>query len=580
MGFKAKIAAIEFAGDDVVLTVVKTGGKLPKVIGLQVCRAEYADPGQRSEALVEAVKAAVNALKPRVAAYTLCVSGRHGIVRMLRIPFRGKRRVGAAVQFELEPYLAFPIDDLLVDHCHVYEAEGQTDVFAVGLRRELLEEQLAILHEAGIDPEGIGVDVEGLTHLWQAATPGRKKGLSAVLHAREEGAVVAIMNNKALAYFRCLTLTAETIRTSPLAAAREVQNSVRGFIANWRGGGEIASIAVTGAGLCGESRESFERELGMTVVDVDLMEKLKCTKAVRQAGDACAKRLREAGETPACLDETSVQEEETAGNSEPAAFSEETAGLAAPEEEPPEIALEYVDPLALAAPEEEPAVPAFEDADPLALAAPEEEPAETAGPCPSGAGNFWEAGIGVAACAGGGKRFLNFRKGDLAYNRLLVGALGDVMFASCLALVLLAVWAWQYYDGRAKNLAEIGHLRAEIETVQKEVEDLQEQGFDVPIEIFNAPSLLDILAEIGRKIPKEKASISFLKVDRPGTDAPWITLRGEVKDDAVFKAAVANLKKSAIMRVDDDPELVLDEGKSTFTLTAKSALAAAGEGAE
>src|SRR5690606_9664090 len=152
--------------------------------------------------------------------YVLCVSCQHSIVRALTIPFKGSRKVAAAVAFELEPYLAVPIEDLVVDHTVIREVEGETEVLAVGVRGDLLHEQVDLLQEAGITVEGITLDVAGLTTLWMT---GRKSvsGLHAVLHIRESGGILTVVFNRSIAFYRPLTVPVNRMREDPQAVARE-----------------------------------------------------------------------------------------------------------------------------------------------------------------------------------------------------------------------------------------------------------------------------------------------------------------------------------------------------------------------
>lgn len=273
MMLSAKIAAVEFDEREVRLAVVKTGGRQPALLERHSEPVEYAEPGDRTDAFVRAVEALAGRLKTKPAAYVLCASSRQTVVRALTVPFKG-RRVAAAVRFELEPYLAFPIDDLVVDHSFIREADGGTQVLAVGMRRATLEEQLAILNAAGIDPEGIALDGAGLVALWQARRRPAP-GLNAVLHVRERGSALAVLCGKALAYLRHLPVTAAQMHENPAAAARDVQNSLRAFAVAWEGHEELATLTVTGVSLFEEERALFEENARMPVLYEDLGLKVK-----------------------------------------------------------------------------------------------------------------------------------------------------------------------------------------------------------------------------------------------------------------------------------------------------------------
>ncbi|HDP33544.1 MAG TPA: hypothetical protein ENN29_00365 [Candidatus Hydrogenedentes bacterium] len=274
----AKIGAIEFAGNEVRVTVIKTGGKLPRVLEVQARTAVYEAEDDRFTAMVHALDEALDALRVHPATYVLCVPSAFTIVRSLTIPFKGVNRVAKAVPFEIEPHLAFPLEELLLDHITIAEIDGNTEVLAVGARRKHLEEQLAILEAAGVEPELAAVDAAGLTALWQA-TQKNSRGLRAVLHVREKGAVLAVMFNNALAYFRHLQSGVDQITQNPVAVAQEVQNTLRAFMAKWHGGGDISTLSITGLEMRADEMQVFEEITGCAVDTINVIRLLKGAEA-------------------------------------------------------------------------------------------------------------------------------------------------------------------------------------------------------------------------------------------------------------------------------------------------------------
>ena len=266
----AKVAAIECQGDAFRVAVIKIGGKRPHVLELHSARAEYGDEEDRFEARVAALEGLLNGMKSAPAAYIFCAHCHDAVVRNIVIPFKGQRRVAAAVQFELEPHLAFPIEELLLDFKISGEHDGETDVLAMGLRRAQLEEDLAVLAAAGVVADAVTLDAAGLTGLWQSVVKGLK-GLQAVVHLRDTGAVFVITDGKRPAYFRGLNATAADFREDPVRVAREVQHTLRAFAAQWRGSGDVSSLHLTGADLDEEVVEAFAAALGMPVQVTDLM---------------------------------------------------------------------------------------------------------------------------------------------------------------------------------------------------------------------------------------------------------------------------------------------------------------------
>ncbi len=284
MLFSAKVAAIEFAGDDVRIAVVKTTLTGFRVLGLSRARAEYETPEGRRDALIVAIKAALGEMRGRPSVYVLCVSGSDCIARGLTIPFRGSRRVAGAVPFELEPHLAFPIEEVALDYSVVAEISGETEVVAVGMRRDRLDDQLDILMAAGFDADAVTVDSSALTGLWQTLSKKRTKGLQAVLHVRETGSSLTVSYNRRIAFMRSLSCTAEQLLEQPQVVARDVANTLRAFLAKWRGEGEIATLQVTGVSLGQDEQDAISSALGLEVEAINLVERLACKRGVPTPG--------------------------------------------------------------------------------------------------------------------------------------------------------------------------------------------------------------------------------------------------------------------------------------------------------
>ena len=273
MKISAKIGALEITRDTVRILVVKTGGKRPKVLDAQVQPIVRTDDQDEREAQVESIKKAMGKLKHRPSLFTLCASSNSSIVRTIQISFKGNRKVAAAVPFELEPHLAIPIEELAIGHLTIGESDAGTDVLAVGLRRETLDEHIALAGDAGISIEGVGLDAVGLTALWQDSF-GKKSGTQAVLHIRPEEAILVIVHNGRLSYLQRVVSGATEFQTNPRSAAREVQNIIRSYTARSSESDVVTELVVTGSRLLEAGRTLFENELDISVQYQDLSELL------------------------------------------------------------------------------------------------------------------------------------------------------------------------------------------------------------------------------------------------------------------------------------------------------------------
>ena len=283
MILSSKVGVFQFDGDSVRFVAVKAGRGKPSVLEVRSEQAHYDTPQERADALTAAADRVVKGIKTNVHACTLCVGAEHAVARVLAVPFRGAGRVGSAVPFELEPYLAIPIDELVVDHSTIGEVEGDTEVLAIGVKLSVLHEQAGMLEAAGVRVEGANLDVAGLTSLWYAqAKPG--SGLHAVVHVRAERSVLAVVHGKSLAFYRQLDFNAARFGEDAVAAAQEIKNNLRAFLAQWHGEQGIATLSVTGVEPSGYETRDFEEQFDCDVVYGGLFDGVKGAGLVHVEG--------------------------------------------------------------------------------------------------------------------------------------------------------------------------------------------------------------------------------------------------------------------------------------------------------
>lgn len=506
MKVSVRIGAFWMSEDEVRLAVVKTAGKLPSVLELHTARITTGleNPEEQFAAKVEAVNEVISKVKHPPVTYVLAATSEWSIVRLIRIPFKGQRRVAAAVQFELEPYLAFPIDDLAVDYVPVRTIEGQTEVLAVGLRKAQLFEQLSVFEAAEIRIDGAGVDAVGQTGLWQY-TRKNPAGLHAVLHVRQKNAILAILYGKSLAYFRHLPQTASELESNPVATAREVHNLLRAFLSLWtakvtdkesKAQRDIESLTVLGANFFEEERSLFENQFDFPVAYDDLFGKVKWA-------DTAYGKLKESSPRPA----------EDEGEPE-ASFSE------------------------------------------------------------SADQNTWLGIIGVADGAAGGANTMDFLKGELRPERTLKGVSKHIAVSAAMALVAFGGWiAYVAMDYR-KNVEAVERIGEQIhqefqnafpehEAAQKRpsqdiggirtfaiMSEEMEKGAGaaetLSVEMFNRPTLLEMLNEVARIMPDSKVSITDKRVEFGRRSE--VTISGEVKELADFDEVFAKFQQSELFQ--------------------------------
>lgn len=506
MKLSAKIAAIEIDGDEVRVALVKTGSKVPRVLEAHAVRAQYADPGDRFEALTLAVQEAVEAIKGRPVAYMLCASSAFAIARQLTIPFKGSRRVADAVRFELEPYLAFPIEELVVGHTIIREIDGETEVLCIGLRRDQLEQQAAILDNAGISVDGIGLDVLGMTGLWMGVhkAPG---GIYAILHVRDSGAILAIIQDKRLAYIRYIATSRASFQEKPQAAAREVQNILRAFSSGRKGDDEVSGLSVTGLPLGVEESLAFEDEFAFPVRFDELV---SLTKGAGHLEGVLS--LDEGpGAPPRELDTWAA----TVGGADCAAGG----------------------PLAMD----------FKNADMIGG---------------NSARNIVRRAIFSAAL------FMVALTGYGTYMYMdYKGIKADIEMTSQQVWEEFAATFPNSDLAEQRPPGDLGGFIS-LQEMQREAERKLQGSSILSVDMFTQPTMLAVLAVLAESMPDAKVGITNLTITSLSSSS--YEIRGNKKDVDAFDDVLAALSESNVFKVDPDPKQSSVGGNETFVITARN----------
>lgn len=262
MKLSAKIGIIQLTDHRLRLVIIKTGSATPTVLerineALPPLNDDAELPAQEQAAFI---RSAVKKLKNVPTIYLLNAPHGWSVMRLLSVPFKGARRVGAAITFELEPYLAIPIDDLMIDHNSVCEVDGRTEVFVIGLQKDPVAEQLSILSAAGITVEGIGLDIVGLSAL-SLDTLIKDRVPQGLVVEHEGNTYLAVIHNGSLAYVQRITATPE--RTE--AWAQEIQNAIRAFQANSLAPVTLSGVICTQSDLPETCQVVLEEKLGLPV---------------------------------------------------------------------------------------------------------------------------------------------------------------------------------------------------------------------------------------------------------------------------------------------------------------------------
>lgn len=505
MNASARIAVVEFMSDEVRMAVVKTGGKLPKVLELLSTRALFDEDTEPHDALVAATKELLGRMTTRPTLFLLCASSEFGVTRLLRMPVRGRSRQEATVRYELEPHLALPVEDLVIDFLPVRSLDAGEEVLTVGLRRDILEGHLAVLDDAGISIEGIGLDAVGMTALWAAVSPSSEP-VSAALHIREEGAVFAAMNWKKLRYVRHVPVSARSFRDDPRAAAREVHNVIRAYVSVDESSPDIDFLSITGNAESASALVAFEGAVNLPVRYEDVLLTVEGAEAAAGADaalDADGGTITGPNRWSACV-----------GVAMAAASSD--------------YSLEFLK---------------------------------------EGIENVTRARGGIvrhvvvmaAAIALVALGYLSYLFVEYSKNMSEAERLGQLVWEEVAATFPGSPNATE----RPTN--DLGG-RLSLQQMVELDEEERTSGALLSVERFSRPSLLAILAELGENMPDEKLTVNSLRITFKNS-VMRSEISGDVNDAAAFSQIRDNLDQSVYFHLESDPSRTSSGDTQTFKFT-------------
>jgi general secretion pathway protein L len=269
-----RIVGLDVAGDKVRLVALESGFRGFSVLEARiVALPEGATPAER-------LKAALAQL-PRADddAFAVALPGTQVASHLVTLPFTDARRIEQVLPGEVEGAIPFDLEEVVWDHAVLSQANGRTEVLVGVVRKTVLQQALASLAEAGIDPRLVTFAPLAL------ATPSERgmlardgasagpAGTEALLDGGPDRADFCMLDGDRPVLARSLSSTGpalwESARTDPRALdrllgpmARDLKISMR-----MRGkAGPVARLLIAGdlATLPGAA-EKLSAELGIAV---------------------------------------------------------------------------------------------------------------------------------------------------------------------------------------------------------------------------------------------------------------------------------------------------------------------------
>jgi type IV pilus assembly protein PilM len=133
--------------------------------------------------LVEALKELVKKTRIKTRNAVISIAGHASvIIRRISLPEMSEEELSESIKFEAEQYVPFDIEDVNIDFQILgpKDEPGQMDVMLVAVKKDIINEYVAVAKEAGLNPVVVDVDALALGNMYEVnyeIEPGKNVAL-------------------------------------------------------------------------------------------------------------------------------------------------------------------------------------------------------------------------------------------------------------------------------------------------------------------------------------------------------------------------------------------------------------------
>jgi len=137
-----------------------------------------------SSVIVETIREAIDIARIKTKSVAAAVSGHSVIVKKVSLPSMTRDELDEQIRWEAEQYIPFDVNEVNLDF-QILESsgtDGQMDVLLVAAKKDLIDDYVQVINEAGLTPAAIDVAAFAVENAYEANYPA------------DPGEVVALIN--------------------------------------------------------------------------------------------------------------------------------------------------------------------------------------------------------------------------------------------------------------------------------------------------------------------------------------------------------------------------------------------------
>jgi type IV pilus assembly protein PilM len=160
-----------------------------------------------SSAIVESIREAIEKAKIRTKNVAAAVSGHSVIVKKVSLPAMTRDELDEQIRWEAEQYIPFDVNEVNLDFQILNSGggEGQMEVLLVAAKKDLVDDYVQVIREAGLVPVAIDVAAFAVENAFEANYDVRADEVVALVNIGAQVVNINIISNGAPAFTRDIT---------------------------------------------------------------------------------------------------------------------------------------------------------------------------------------------------------------------------------------------------------------------------------------------------------------------------------------------------------------------------------------
>ncbi len=206
-----------------------------------------------SGAITEAIREAIDAAGIRSKAVATAVSGHSVIVKKISLPTMTREELEESIRWEAEQYIPFDINEVNLDFQILEggENEGQMDVLLDAAKKDLIDDYIHVITDAGLQPVVLDVAAFAVENAFESNYDASRGEVVALVNVGSQTVNINILSKGAPAFTR-------DISTGGNAYTEEIQKALS---VSW----EEAERIKIGGGSREESQDVVPQEVEQSV---------------------------------------------------------------------------------------------------------------------------------------------------------------------------------------------------------------------------------------------------------------------------------------------------------------------------